>query len=57
MAAETIASELKLNPCKIDLSSILSNYIGETEKILIDTIITSWLQLRGSQGSAIDLLG
>jgi SpoVK/Ycf46/Vps4 family AAA+-type ATPase len=34
MAAETLSNELKLDHCKIDLSSILSKYIGETEKNL-----------------------
>jgi SpoVK/Ycf46/Vps4 family AAA+-type ATPase len=34
MAAATLTNELKLDPCKIDLSSILSKYIGETEKNL-----------------------
>ncbi len=34
MAAEVVASELKLDLYKIDLSSIVSKYIGETEKNL-----------------------
>jgi len=34
MAAEIIANELKLDLYKIDLSSIVSKYIGETEKNL-----------------------
>ncbi|MFN0148889.1 MAG: ATP-binding protein [Dehalococcoidia bacterium] len=34
MAAEIVAAELKLDLCKIDLSSIVSKYIGETEKNL-----------------------
>ena len=34
MAAEVIASELKLELYKIDLSMIVSKYIGETEKNL-----------------------
>jgi ATP-dependent 26S proteasome regulatory subunit len=34
MAAEIIASELKLDLFKIDLSTIVSKYIGETEKNL-----------------------
>jgi AAA+ superfamily predicted ATPase len=34
MAAEVIASELKLDMYKIDLSQIVSKYIGETEKNL-----------------------
>jgi SpoVK/Ycf46/Vps4 family AAA+-type ATPase len=32
MAAEIIAGELSLNLYKIDLSQIVSKYIGETEK-------------------------
>ena len=35
MAAEVIANELKLDLYKIDLSSVVSKYIGETEKNLI----------------------
>ena len=35
MAAEVIANELKLDIYKIDLSQVVSKYIGETEKILI----------------------
>lgn len=34
MVAEALTNELKLDHCKIDLSSILSKYIGETEKNL-----------------------
>lgn len=34
MVGETLNNELKLDHCKIDLSSILSKYIGETEKNL-----------------------
>ena len=34
MAAETIAHELKLDMYKIDLSMVISKYIGETEKNL-----------------------
>ena len=34
MAAEIIASDLKLNMYKIDLSMVVSKYIGETEKNL-----------------------
>lgn len=33
MAAEVIANELDLGLYKIDLSSVISKYIGETEKI------------------------
>jgi SpoVK/Ycf46/Vps4 family AAA+-type ATPase len=32
MAAQIIANELKLDLYKIDLSSVVSKYIGETEK-------------------------
>jgi SpoVK/Ycf46/Vps4 family AAA+-type ATPase len=34
MAAEIVASQLQLDLCKIDLSSVVSKYIGETEKNL-----------------------
>lgn len=34
MAAEVIASELGLDVFKIDLSRVISKYIGETEKKL-----------------------
>lgn len=34
MAAEVIAHELGLDPYKSDLSSVVSKYIGETEKNL-----------------------
>src|SRR5437870_2612125 len=34
MAAEVIANELRLNLCRIDLSAVVSKYIGETEKNL-----------------------
>jgi hypothetical protein len=34
LAAEIVASELRLDLCKIDLSSVVSKYIGETEKNL-----------------------
>src|SRR5262249_10724502 len=34
MAAEVIANELKLNLYRIDLSAVVSKYIGETEKNL-----------------------
>ena len=34
MAAEVIASELELDLYKIDLSMVVSKYIGETEKNL-----------------------
>lgn len=34
MAAEVIAGELRLDLCKIDLSRIVSKYIGETERNL-----------------------
>jgi AAA+ superfamily predicted ATPase len=40
MAAEVIASELKLDLYKIDLSQIVSKYIGETEKNL-DRVFTA----------------
>ena len=40
MAAEIVASELKLDLCKIDLSGVVSKYIGETEKNL-DRIFTA----------------
>jgi SpoVK/Ycf46/Vps4 family AAA+-type ATPase len=40
MAAEIIANELGLDLCKIDLSSVVSKYIGETEKNL-DRIFTA----------------
>ncbi|MEZ4683777.1 MAG: ATP-binding protein [Caldilineaceae bacterium] len=36
MAAEVIAGELRLDLYKIDLSSVVSKYIGETEKNLED---------------------
>jgi hypothetical protein len=34
MAAEVIASELSLDLCRIDLSGVISKYIGETERNL-----------------------
>ena len=34
MAAEVIANDLRLNLCRIDLSGVVSKYIGETEKNL-----------------------
>ena len=34
MAAEVLANELELDLCRIDLSSVVSKYIGETEKNL-----------------------
>jgi SpoVK/Ycf46/Vps4 family AAA+-type ATPase len=40
MAAEVIANELQLDLYKIDLSQVVSKYIGETEKNL-DRIFTS----------------
>ena len=36
MAAEVIANELKLNLYRIDLSAVVSKYIGETEKRICD---------------------
>jgi SpoVK/Ycf46/Vps4 family AAA+-type ATPase len=34
MAAEAIANDLRLDLCRIDLSSVVSKYIGKTEKNL-----------------------
>jgi len=34
MAAEIIANELKLDLFRIDLSTVVSKYVGETEKNL-----------------------
>jgi AAA+ superfamily predicted ATPase len=34
LAAEIVASDLKLDLCKVDLSGVVSKYIGETEKNL-----------------------
>jgi SpoVK/Ycf46/Vps4 family AAA+-type ATPase len=34
MAAEVVANELRLDLCRIDLSCVVSKYIGETEKNL-----------------------
>jgi SpoVK/Ycf46/Vps4 family AAA+-type ATPase len=34
MAAEVLANDLKLDLCRIDLSQVVSKYIGETEKNL-----------------------
>ncbi|MGE5662004.1 MAG: ATP-binding protein [Ignavibacteriales bacterium] len=34
MAAEVLANELKLDLFKVDLSAVVSKYIGETEKVL-----------------------
>ena len=34
LAAEVLASELKLDLYRIDLSAVVSKYIGETEKNL-----------------------
>jgi SpoVK/Ycf46/Vps4 family AAA+-type ATPase len=34
MAAEVLANELRLHLCRIDLSAVVSKYIGETEKNL-----------------------
>ncbi|MEM8933934.1 MAG: ATP-binding protein, partial [Acidobacteriota bacterium] len=34
MAAEVLAGELELDLCRVDLSSVVSKYIGETEKNL-----------------------
>lgn len=34
MAAEVLANDVKLDLYKIDLSSVVSKYIGETEKNL-----------------------
>ena len=34
MAAEVLANELRLDLCRVDLSAVVSKYVGETEKNL-----------------------